>query len=143
MRKNAFVEAGGFDETLRYAEDTDLWRRLSWRNEMHQMDETLVRIRRGDHQAMADKHERIRNLFELKVLLKTWIDTPEPHRQGLPGMNYIIPRLTAVIVPAWVCRFLHALTPRTRWIQFRRWLRPRTRINQLCGYQIFESGSGA
>jgi glycosyltransferase involved in cell wall biosynthesis len=138
MKKSAFESVGGFDTTLRYAEDTELWRRVSWESSICQMEEVLVWIRRGDHQAMADKNERTRNLYELKALLKMYHDTPVQHRKGLPGTNIIYPRIVAITAPMKVLAILHSLTPRSRWLRFKRSLRPRTRINALL-YKLYKT----
>src|SRR5262249_7511543 len=47
VRKRVFDEIGGFDTQQQYSEDTDLWRRISWRHTIHQMDEVLMRYRQG------------------------------------------------------------------------------------------------
>jgi hypothetical protein len=47
VRKTAFKEAGGFNPNQAFAEDFDLWWRISWRHTIHQMNEVLMRYRCG------------------------------------------------------------------------------------------------
>jgi len=51
--RRLLMEAGGFDETMRSAEDYDLWFRLALRSEIALLDESLVRVRthRENHSA--------------------------------------------------------------------------------------------
>lgn len=46
INKNLFLETGGFNEKLRYAEDWDLWLRLAAKTGFAYVDEPLVKIRR-------------------------------------------------------------------------------------------------
>ncbi len=45
VRKDVFLEVGGFDESLSWAEDMDLWRRIARRYAIGTVDEALVRVR--------------------------------------------------------------------------------------------------
>ena len=49
VSREAFEACGVFDETLRVAEDFDLWLRISERFVCHHLAESLVTIRVGDH----------------------------------------------------------------------------------------------
>lgn len=50
VHKDLFLETGGFNENLRYAEDWDLWLRLAAKTGFAYVDEPLVKIRRhGDN----------------------------------------------------------------------------------------------
>jgi glycosyltransferase involved in cell wall biosynthesis len=48
-RREALLEAGGFNPELRYAEDWDLWLRLAQRGAFGYVDEPLVLVRRHRH----------------------------------------------------------------------------------------------
>jgi glycosyltransferase involved in cell wall biosynthesis len=45
MRKAAIEEAGGFDESMTWAEDLDLWRRIAMRHPVRTVPEALVKVR--------------------------------------------------------------------------------------------------
>ncbi len=45
MRKDAIIEAGGFDEEMSWAEDLDLWRRIARLYPIGVVSEPLVRVR--------------------------------------------------------------------------------------------------
>lgn len=50
VHKDLFLETGGFNENLKYAEDWDLWLRLAAKTGFAYVDEPLVKIRRhGDN----------------------------------------------------------------------------------------------
>lgn len=45
MRTEVVREVGGFDESMVWAEDLDLWRRIAWRYAVDMVPEPLVRVR--------------------------------------------------------------------------------------------------
>ncbi len=129
VRKRIFDEIGGFDPHQRHGEDMDMWRRISLRHTIHQMDEVLVSYRSG-HPSMIQsilRQERRRLFYELRYYVKMRCDTPRHLRSVLPSAaTFVLPRIVAVFAPQWLLHQLHRIRPRTRWIQFRRWLRPHT-----------------
>ena len=80
-RAEVLRKSGGFDEGLLACEDLDLWRRLSWNNEIVVLSDKLVRIRRHDGQMSGSevlmRHAR-RALFA-----KMRTDTPAEMRYML------------------------------------------------------------
>src|SRR5258708_1108738 len=52
IRRRIFDEIGGFDTRLRYSEDNDLWRRISWHYSIHQMDDIILRYRKVHQSTM-------------------------------------------------------------------------------------------
>jgi glycosyltransferase involved in cell wall biosynthesis len=127
VRKRVFEQIGGFDPLLRYGEDGDMWRRISWCHSIHQMDEVLVRVRRG-HSSLTS-HQRIMRFYNLVHYFKMRRDTPAHLRRTLPSATFFIgSHVSAILVPQWL---LSRLQPRTRLIALRAWLRPRSRINAL------------
>lgn len=46
IRKSVFVGLGGFDQSLRYSEDWELWLRVASRHNIYYFNETLIQIRR-------------------------------------------------------------------------------------------------
>jgi hypothetical protein len=132
VRSSVVRETGGYDESLAYIEDMDLWRRISWYYTIHQMDEVLCRWRSGHLNTMHPQNARKRARWELCHYRKMQQDTPPELCATLPPWwIFAVPRMIIGYAPDWfidVCRVLH---PRTRWGQFRRWLRPRHRLHQL------------
>ncbi|MCL4256984.1 MAG: glycosyltransferase family 2 protein [Anaerolineales bacterium] len=55
IRKDVFLEAGGFDEGMRWAEDLDLWRRVVRKHSIDLVPESLVRVRVHPHSTSYDK----------------------------------------------------------------------------------------
>lgn len=82
LRRELFLQAGGFDESLPACEDYDLWLRLSWQYEIGLVPEPLV-IKRGGH---ADQLSRQWGLdrFRIQALVKLLQTTPlpPPYRQA-------------------------------------------------------------
>ena len=81
VRADVFRQACGFDESLRASEDVDLWRRLSWRNEIAVLSDKLARIRRHDSQMIGNPtlmRQGHRTLFA-----KMCRDTPKELRSML------------------------------------------------------------
>jgi glycosyltransferase involved in cell wall biosynthesis len=109
VRKTAFKETGGFDLNQRYGEDYDLWWRISWRHTIHQIDEVLMRYRRG-YRSTA----RCPMFYHLRRYAKMRRNTPRHLRSALPSpTRLIVPTLT-VFGPEILGHLL-----RTRWILFR------------------------
>jgi len=121
VRKKTLVQLGGFDPSLRCAEDLDMWRRISWAHAICQVPEILVRVRRGHAQLTCDKRFCYRD--DLRHFRKMCGDTPHHLRLTLPSaITFVAPRLVGMFAPDWLLR----LRLRLRWIQFRQRLRPRT-----------------
>lgn len=75
FRRELFDEVGGFDESLRYAEDFDMWRRIARKYPFHLVPESLVRIRQqaismSSHKAGSAAHFRT-------VLEKAFAEDPQ------------------------------------------------------------------
>jgi glycosyltransferase involved in cell wall biosynthesis len=135
-----------FDVSFSSCEDTDLWRRISWRHRIHQMNDVLVRVRRA-HPSVTRK--RTKALWcEIRLFWKTWRDTPSDLRSAVPSMSVMRrhvagsfdrifltdpwtanPTLRAINV-CWTA-FRRLVRPRTRLMQLRYRLRLRTRLNEL------------
>jgi len=64
VRRSCLLEVGGFDETLRYAEDYDLWLRMAARGyRFAYIDRPLVKYRiHGDNKIFAMPAKRLRSL---------------------------------------------------------------------------------
>lgn len=140
VRKTVYQELGGFDPRQRYTEDGDMWRRISWRHKIHQMDEIIFRYRRGHSQRM--EHERLRCLYELRMFVRMRLDTPSYLRSELPSFGTLALRRIGIILfpralrerlelEPWSNAQWHRLWPlfkvQAPWIQLKRTLRPRTR----------------
>jgi len=132
IRKRVIDEVGGFDPHQRYDEDNDLWRRISMRHTIRQMDDVLMRYRMGHPSLMQHllADDRTRNLYELRYYLRMLRDTPRDLHLALPSVaTFVLPRLAVFLprladfLPKWFRRPHPWLRPRTRWIEFRRWLR--------------------
>jgi glycosyltransferase involved in cell wall biosynthesis len=144
IRRRIFDEIGGFDVRLRYNEDNDMWRRISWHYSIHQMDEIMLRYRKGHQSMMHPRHDRTRHFYDLCHFIKMHLDTPREFRKELPTLRRMAEivefrrmaeivelrttaqRLILLIMPAPVLDLLHRIKPRTRWLQFRRWLSSRS-----------------
>lgn len=75
FRRELFDEVGVFDESLRYAEDFDMWRRIARKYPFHLVPESLVRIRQqavsmSSHKAGSAAHFRA-------VLEKAFAEDPQ------------------------------------------------------------------
>jgi glycosyltransferase involved in cell wall biosynthesis len=100
LRKAAFDCVGGFDSRQRVGEDIDLWRRISWRHKINQMDEVLVSYRAG-HMSLS-KNRRAR-FDELCYYLKIYRDTPLDLRWALPSRVSLLRRwFLRAAMPAWI-----------------------------------------
>jgi glycosyltransferase involved in cell wall biosynthesis len=133
LRRGVLDKTGGFDPLIRYSEDGDMWRRASWHHSIHHIEETLVRYRSG-HASMMQQ-ERRRYLYDIYHYRKMRRDTPLPLRSTLPPTSvFVLPRLAMIILPRILRNWLHLAKPRRRWLKFRQWLRPRTRVNAIRAY---------
>jgi len=129
VRKVALDAVGGFDSALRYCEDNDLWRRISWRHSIHQIEEVLVHYRQGHPSAVRDKRECYR--YDLHHYRKMHHDTPSNLRWALPSFTtFVVPRLIGIYAPQWLLDVLTSMKPRYCWILFRQWLRPQSRLKE-------------
>jgi glycosyltransferase involved in cell wall biosynthesis len=130
VRKAVFKQAGGFDPGQRSCEDNDMWRRISWRHTIHQVEEVLFRYRQSPAGLCADKRTCYR--YDLRHFHKMRHDTPPDLRWALPSATIFVPlRLVGIFGPDWLVSPLRQFRPRLRWIEFRQWLKPRTRVRAL------------
>jgi glycosyltransferase involved in cell wall biosynthesis len=129
-RKAAIKAVGGFDPRLRWSEDRDVWRRISWRHSIHQMNEILVELRSYRHghlTAMHPQNERQRYIHELKHFAKMWLDTPRDLRSELPrAATFVRKRHVDALTPDWLNRVRFRLGIRTRFNELRHRLQLRT-----------------
>lgn len=129
-RKVAFDAAGGFDPDMRFCEDNDMWRRVSWRHEIHQVPDVLLRYRQG-HDSMV-VNRRLYYRYDLRHFAKMHRDTPVDLRGSLPkAIFFVPPRLIGIYTPALLVDALKLFRPRLNWILFRQWLaswRPQTKL---------------
>jgi GT2 family glycosyltransferase len=101
VRKSVMEKLGGFDPRQRLGEDLDMWRRLSWHHKIHQIEEILVRYRSG-HPSMMTQ-ERTRYLYDLRLYLKMWLDSPGDLHHTIPAFSwYGPPRLVGILAPNWL-----------------------------------------
>jgi glycosyltransferase involved in cell wall biosynthesis len=68
ISKKAFEEVGLFDESLRVAEDFDLWLRISEHFLFYHLPESLVTIRVGDHSSTSTVSPEVWNACHKKVI---------------------------------------------------------------------------
>jgi GT2 family glycosyltransferase len=80
MRRDAFEQAGGFDESLRYSEDTDLWWRLAKTGDFAYTVEPLVGHRY--HPGNVSKNEEAL-IDALKVFLRHLPDVRDPRSRSV------------------------------------------------------------
>jgi glycosyltransferase involved in cell wall biosynthesis len=112
VRKTALDDVHGFDPNLPTREDTDLWRRISWRHTIFQMDDVLVRYRSGHISLSQDRRES--HLNELRHFIKIMRDTPRDLRTAVPSPVTRLRWLLRWYSPAWLRQ------PRKQWIALRR-----------------------
>ncbi|MBN1670868.1 MAG: glycosyltransferase [Kiritimatiellae bacterium] len=79
VRRDVFVEAGGYDEDLPVGADYDLWLRLLEQGDPVFFDETCVQYRqhKGNISKTADTSARVRSLLDHRVLYPH----PDPHQE--------------------------------------------------------------
>ncbi len=101
VRKTAFNDVQGFDPGLRIGEDNDLWRRISWRHRIHQMDDVLVRYRTG-HASLSNRRLQA-HFYDLRHYLKMYSDTPPDLRWALPPKAKVMRKwFLRAAMPAWI-----------------------------------------
>jgi glycosyltransferase involved in cell wall biosynthesis len=123
VRKAAVERVGGFDSKQRMIEDTELWRRISWRHSIHQMDEVLMRYRCG-HASLMGNVRRYR-LYELRYFLKAQLDTPRDLRDSLPNLWDVAAwRVAELTLPKFIRQPFHPDRLRRRWKSLTRWMTP-------------------
>jgi glycosyltransferase involved in cell wall biosynthesis len=127
VRTNIYRTVGGFDSRMRPIEDSDIWRRISWRHKIHQMDEIVLRYRRG-HPSALSKGERWQRFHDLRHFVKMHLDTPRDLRPELPSWDPFVTWRLPIIFPEW---FAFRSRSRARWDVFRHWLRPRKFVMEL------------
>jgi glycosyltransferase involved in cell wall biosynthesis len=124
VRKTVLDTLGGFDPKQRFSEDIDLWRRVLWRNSVHQVDEVLMRYRQGHGSMM--RRERLRYLYDLRLFAKMYFDTPRDARSALPSFaTFVLPRVVGILSNDRLLDVLHWIQPRRRMLRLRGWLRMR------------------
>ena len=69
MRREVFLDFGGFDETLEIAEDYELWLRITDRYPVHYIDEALTIKRAGEWEQLSEKYGQI-EIFRIQALEK-------------------------------------------------------------------------
>ncbi len=88
LRREVFDVVGGFDETLRYAEDLDMWRRVARHYSFHIVPASLVRIRQQVTSMSSDKAQSAAHFRTM--LEKAFADDPAlpaaTRRQALAAM---------------------------------------------------------
>jgi len=101
LRRSVFDGLGGFDPKLITHEDSDLWRRVSWRHTIFQMDEILLHYRSGHPSLSSNKQQYRRD--QLYHYRKIWQDTPPDLRWALPNPARLPLRwLSTWWFPAWL-----------------------------------------
>lgn len=75
LRREVFDKVGRFNESLRWAEDLDLWRRVARHYAFHVIPESLVRIRVHPASMSSDKSQGARH-FSI-MLQEAFADDPE------------------------------------------------------------------
>jgi glycosyltransferase involved in cell wall biosynthesis len=137
VRRDAIIEAGLFDPIMRFSEDNDMWRRLSWHHKIIQLNEICLRYRQGHASMYANRRACYR--YDLYHFLKMQFDTPREFRSDLPGFwTFVPPRLVGIFAADWLLELLHRIEPRRRILNLWLWfwgphprLRPRTRLLSL------------
>ena len=80
-RRDALLAAGGYDESMRYAEDYDLWLRLARRHVLFVCTHQVTANYRGHHtQATGRPLELIRGSYEARRRLLTSVQAEDPER---------------------------------------------------------------
>jgi GT2 family glycosyltransferase len=73
IRRDAFMTAGGFDETLPACEDYDLWLRLTSRSSVHLVEEKLI-IKRNGHEGQLSAIHFAQDRYRVAALWKIALD---------------------------------------------------------------------
>jgi GT2 family glycosyltransferase len=83
VKRQAVIEAGLFDETVRYCEDIDLWLRMAYRGARIQYNPNALICRRAHATAMSKTPEKLlRGNFEVFLKLAKNLEL-SPHRRSL------------------------------------------------------------
>ncbi|TAL16235.1 glycosyltransferase [bacterium] len=73
IRREAFMKAGGFDESLPACEDYDLWLRLTSRHSVHLVEEKLI-IKRNGHEGQLSAIHFAQDRYRVAALWKIALD---------------------------------------------------------------------
>jgi glycosyltransferase involved in cell wall biosynthesis len=98
FRKKAFIEAGGYRDQFKYAQDYNLWVRMLALGEAHNLDEVLSVIRINQiHWSTSNKNYRKQKLEELQIRWNAFRKFG-----GNPGkvLFYSLKNLTRLILPS-------------------------------------------
>src|SRR5262249_34917331 len=109
VRKAVLLDVGGFDPAQRFGEDGDLWRRIPGGHVIHQMEEPLIRYRKG-HGTMT-QDQRSTNRYDVRHLFKMQRDTPRDLRWAVPSPVTFARRWVLRTYMPWCIRH-----PRKQWI---------------------------
>jgi glycosyltransferase involved in cell wall biosynthesis len=121
VRKTAFDRAGGFDPHQLYAEDRDLWRRVSWRHTLCQVEEALMRYRCGHASLMLNRRAVCR--YDLRHFIKMRFDTPQEFRSTLPNAAiFVLPRLAELVIPKLLRQPFHPERLQRKWKMIKSWV---------------------
>ncbi len=121
VRKSVLLDVGSFDPAQRFGEDGDLWRRISWRHRIHQMEEPLIRYRK--HAAAMTRDRRSTNRYDLRHFFKMLRDTPPDLRWAVPSPPTFVRRwLLRMLMPRWLRQ------PRKQWMALRQQLGSPVRV---------------
>lgn len=101
VRRHVFSESGGFDETIRYGEDWDLWLRLSHDHRLAVIPEPLVETRKhaGSQQRIRSDMKRVEAILadHLKLLGKAADRWPDDVPSDILASSILRQRLHAVV----------------------------------------------
>jgi glycosyltransferase involved in cell wall biosynthesis len=121
LRKTVFDRIGGFDPYQRYAEDIDLWRRVSWQHALYQVEEVLMRCRCG-HASMM-RNRRAAYCYDLRHFIKMQFDTPKEFRSTLPSsVLFVWPILEKILIPKLLRQPFHPERLQRKWKMIKSWV---------------------
>jgi hypothetical protein len=84
FRRKAFDEVGGYDETLRYSQDFDLWWRLLKRGRAGNVPESLYRLRESPGRISEHLSEK-QDLCRDRIIRRMWKEILSPGSGFPPG----------------------------------------------------------
>ena len=87
LRKSAFYEAGGYNDTYRYAEDFDLWTRLATVGDLDNIPEILLKYRSHSGQ-ISQLKRKDQDLSTRAIVLRNRIEKGLVKRPGWDPMNF-------------------------------------------------------
>jgi glycosyltransferase involved in cell wall biosynthesis len=135
VRPAAIRDAGRFDPRQRFGEDGDLWRRIAWRHRICQMDEPLIRYRKGHGSMTQDR--RSTNRYDLRLFFKMLRDTPADLRWAVPSPLTLVRRwLLRTCAPGWLRQ------PRKHWAALRQRMGLATKAGALAAAASRRRGPG-